>query len=88
MPILCIHFYLFAISFQRTDLYLQVFDAATAEMLVRYCDVIGTLAYSNVIVSDSSTSQAGPPEGCAIVTVSSHCTAHLMLKGKESITKR
>ncbi len=58
-----------------------MFDTETAELLSKYTDVIGTLAYSNVIVSDASKNEKTAPEGCAIVTVSSHCTAHLLLKG-------
>jgi hypothetical protein len=49
--------------------------------VTRFSDVIGTLAYSNVNVVDVSAGSKNPPEGCAIVTVSSHCTAHVLLKG-------
>ena len=60
---------------------MRVFDSETADLLTRFSDVIGTLAYSNVRVSDATKDEKAPPEGCAIVTVSSHCTAHLLLKG-------
>lgn len=65
----------------RTDLFLRVFETETAELVFRYTDVIGTLAYSNVTVSDASKNEKSPPEGCAIITVSNHCTAHLFLRG-------
>ena len=62
-------------------MFLRAFDSETADLLARYADVIGTLAYSNVTVLDTTKDDKSPPEGCAIITVSSHCTAHLLLKG-------
>ena len=60
----------------KTDLYLAVFDKKLSQDLEPFAGVIGTLAYSSKV---EITSQ--PPAGCAIVTVSDKCSAHLMLKG-------
>jgi len=64
----------------KTDLYIRVFDDAKLANEVRmYSDVLMTSAYANkieVVEQDKDI-----PEGCAIVTVSDKCSAHLMLKG-------
>merc|ERR1711997_961211 len=64
----------------KTDLYIRVFDDAKLANEVRmYSDVLMSSAYANkieVVERDKDI-----PEGCAIVTVSDKCSAHLMLKG-------
>jgi len=64
----------------KTDLYIRVFDDAKLANEVRmYSDVLMTSAYANkieVVEQDKDI-----PDGCAIVTVSDKCSAHLMLKG-------
>jgi valyl-tRNA synthetase len=64
----------------KTDLYIRVFDDAKLANEVRmYSDVLMSSAYANkieVVEQDKDI-----PEGCAIVTVSDKCSAHLMLKG-------
>ena len=64
----------------KTDLYIRVFDDAKLANEVRmYSDVLMTSSYANkieVVEQDKDI-----PEGCAIVTVSDKCSAHLMLKG-------
>ncbi len=61
----------------KTALYLKFFDEVVAAELSPYEGVIGTLAYSDPV---STTAQA-PTKGCAIVTVSDKCSAHLALEG-------
>lgn len=70
----------------KTDLYLHVFGDETLErQLKQYQDPLGTLAYAqNVQVCKSDKDI---PQGCAIVTVSDKCAAHLMLKGIIEPTK-
>ena len=61
----------------KTDLYLRVFDDKLLKGLDEYRGVIATLAYaSNIDISNNP-----PTKGCAIVTVSDKCSAHLVLKG-------
>jgi len=64
----------------KTDLYIRVFnDAKLAKEVRMYSDVLMTSAYANkieVVEQDKDI-----PDGCAIVTVSDKCSAHLMLKG-------
>jgi valyl-tRNA synthetase len=61
----------------KTDLYLQMFDGKMSAELGEYGDVIGTLAYASKVELTPSP----PKSGCAIVTVSDKCSAHLVLKG-------
>ena len=63
----------------KTDLYLRAFGSDVAARLKKYVDVIGTLAYSDKVAVTEAAEEI--PAGCAIVTVSNKCTAHLMLKG-------
>ena len=64
----------------KTDLYVRVFnDSKLAKEVEMYSDVLMTSAYANKIVVVEQDKDI--PEGCAIVTVSDKCSAHLMLKG-------
>lgn len=62
----------------KTELYLRVFDDDRLAADLGSCSgVIGTLAYcSRVEVTPSP-----PATGCAVVTVSDRCAAHLVLTG-------
>ena len=65
----------------KTDLYIRVFDdKKLASQLRDFTDVLTTSAYANKIVIAESDADV-PAIGCAIVTVSDKCAAHLMLKG-------
>ncbi len=65
----------------KTDLYIRVFnDKKLAGQLKDFVDVLTTSAYANKVVIAESDSDI-PSTGCAIVTVSDKCAAHLMLKG-------
>ncbi len=60
----------------KTELFLRVFgDDKLSSRLEEYSGVIGTLAYC------SSVKMSPPPSGCAVVTVSDRCTAHIVLTG-------
>ena len=64
----------------KTDLYIRIFnDSKLAKEVALYSDVLMTSAYANNVVITENDRQI--PEGCAIVTVSDKCSAHLMLKG-------
>ena len=67
----------------KTEVYLQTFDDKAKGDLEGYKDVIGTLAYCSRV--DIGTKP--PSSGCAIVTVSDKCSAHLGLKGLIEPTK-
>ncbi len=61
----------------KTDLSLCMFDGKLSRQLEGYAGVIGTLAYcSNVEVTSSP-----PQSGCAIITISDKCVAHILLSG-------
>ena len=64
----------------KTDLYVRIFqDHKLAQDVSNYTDFLMTSAYAknvSVVEKDGEI-----PEGCAIVTVSDKCAAHLMLKG-------
>ncbi|TRY74507.1 hypothetical protein TCAL_09188 [Tigriopus californicus] len=60
----------------KTSVFLKIFDSSLAKDLAGYEDVIGSLASSNVVIA-----QDPPNKGCAIVTVSDKCSAHLVLEG-------
>ncbi len=64
----------------KTDLYIRIFnDKALCQDVAKYTDVLMTSAYANKVAVVDNDQDI--PEGCAIVTVSDKCSAHLMLKG-------
>ncbi|XP_046570599.1 valine--tRNA ligase-like [Haliotis rubra] len=66
------------------DVYVKCTDEDTSSKVKLFTDVIQTLTNSSavhVLVSDSV------PDGCAMLTVSSKCEAHLMLKGLIDVEK-
>ena len=64
----------------KTDLYVRIFgDSKLAQEVGNYSDFLVTSAYAKEVAVVEKDGVI--PEGCAIVTVSDKCTAHLMLKG-------
>ncbi|XP_030375172.1 valine--tRNA ligase isoform X2 [Scaptodrosophila lebanonensis] len=59
----------------KTEAYIVCTDAAPNDILKRYSNDLGTVAYSTVSFDSI------PPAGCAILTVSGQCEVHLLLKG-------
>lgn len=61
-------------------MYFRIFnDSKLAKEVSLFKDVLATSAYANKVVVAEKDDLI--PEGCAIVTVSDKCAAHLMLKG-------
>lgn len=70
----------------KADLYIRIFsDSSLAKEVSLFKDVLATSAYANKVVVAEKDDLI--PEGCAIVTVSDKCAAHLMLKGIIDPTK-
>ena len=64
----------------KTDLFIRVFDdVQLAKDVALYTNVLMTSAYASKVIVATNANEI--PEGCAIVTVSDKCSAHLMLKG-------
>ena len=67
----------------KTELYLCVFDSGLAKKLEGHSGAIGTLAYCSKVEVTSDP----PKSGCAVVTVSDKCAAHILLTGLIDPTK-
>ena len=64
----------------KTDLYIRIFnDSKLAQEVKALSDVLMSSAYASKVIIAETDDRI--PEGCAIVTISDKCSAHLMLKG-------
>merc|ERR1712223_960829 len=64
----------------KTDLYIRIFnDSKLAIEVQALSDVLMSSAYASKVIIAETDDKI--PEGCAIVTISDKCSAHLMLKG-------
>lgn len=66
--------------------YLQCTDVETRELLSHYTDVIATLTNASAVIVQT-TVEKPPPEGCAVMTVSTKCEVHMLLKGLIDVGK-
>nr|KAG5705773.1 hypothetical protein BaRGS_027432 [Batillaria attramentaria] len=68
----------------KVDVYLRCSDQATVTTLKTYENLIVTLANASAV---HFLQEEMPPAGCAMLTVSAHCEAHILLKGFIDVDK-
>ena len=72
----------------KTDLFVQTFDASLQTALSQFQDLILTMTNGKSIVFlDGADASQAPPIGCALSTLSDKCKVYLLLKGIIDIEK-